>query len=380
MSALNASSGMLLDDFAARFVNRSRPYAIQERDGTYRWRYDDLTAEIVAAHLQGELTLALSSSDEIGRCRWLCLDVDTSRGLSRLLQLRPVLTEMGLPGLVEASRRGGHLWLLLESPLLAHTARAALLAALHQACATGTELPAFELYPNATPVSGTATTLGHAVRLPLGVHRLTGRRYALFDAYGLPCAFTTTEAALRFVLSWPPVDLSRLLALAATATETPATLMQPASGEATDACVSEEDGTRLGKVGTRSMVIRWVDAEISPLDLLEELAPDAEMRRQGKGYLGWCPFHDDRAPDGAGRPGTPSFYVVQDRRYGWSWRCLSTNCGQHPGPMRHSFRLLQELLAENVTGAIRAAKARWPEADGARGARGARGAPTGEHA
>ena len=119
-----------------------------------------------------------------------------------------------------------------------------------------------------------------------------------------------------------------------------------------------------GKAGTRSTVIRWVDAEVSPLDLLEELAPDAEMRRQGKGYLGWCPFHDDRAPDGAGRPGTPSFYVVQDQRYGWSWRCLSTNCGQHSRPMRHSFRLLQELLATDVKGAIRAAKARWSGADG----------------
>jgi hypothetical protein len=167
------------------------------------------------------------------------------------------------------------------------------------------------------------------------------------------------------VLTWPNVDLSRFLALAARTAETPTTLMQPASDEDTDARVSEEYGAPSGKVGTRSTVIRWVDAEISPLDLLEELAPDAEMRRRGKGYLGWCPFHDDRAPDGVGRPGTPSFYVIQDRRYGWSWRCLSINCSQHPGPMRHSFRLLQELIATDVKGAIRAAKARWPKADGA---------------
>jgi hypothetical protein len=120
------------------------------------------------------------------------------------------------------------------------------------------------------------------------------------------------------------------------------------------------------KIGTRSPIIRWVDMEISPLDLLEELAPDAEIRRQGKGYLGWCPFHDDRAPDDQGRSGTPSFYIVQDRRYGWSWRCLSSNCSQHDGPMRHSFRLLQELLATDVRGAIHAAQARWPEADSAR--------------
>jgi hypothetical protein len=204
MTAIDMPSAVLIDALAARFVNRALPYALQERDGTYRWRYDELTAETIAAQVRGELTLALSSSDEARQCRWLCLDVDTSDGLARLLQLRVVLSEMGLPGLVEASRRGGHLWLFLETPLLVNTARAAVLFALRKACVTGAELLEFELYPDAAPVHVINTTLGHAVRLPLGIHRLTGRRYALFDNYGLPCAFTTTDAALRFVLAWPP--------------------------------------------------------------------------------------------------------------------------------------------------------------------------------
>jgi hypothetical protein len=77
--------------------------------------------------------------------------------------------------------------------------------------------------------------------------------------------------------------------------------------------------------------------------------------------LGWCPFHDDRAPDAAGQPGTPSFYVVLNRRYGWSWRCFSTNCVEHAGPMRHTFRLFQRLLGVNARTAILAARERWPE-------------------
>jgi hypothetical protein len=111
-------------------------------------------------------------------------------------------------------------------------------------------------------------------------------------------------------------------------------------------------------------VIRWVDAHVSPLELLAELAPESEPRRVGRGYIGWCPFHDDRAPDAAsGEPGTPSFYIVHDRRYGWSWRCLSTNCAQSAGPMRHPFRLLQELLGISVAAAIREAVSRWPATD-----------------
>ncbi len=108
-------------------------------------------------------------------------------------------------------------------------------------------------------------------------------------------------------------------------------------------------------------MIRWGDTHVSPLDLLAQLATDSEMKRVGRGYLGWCPFHDERASDEQGRPGSPSFYLVQDRRYGWSWRCLSTNCEQHEGPMRHRFRLFQELSRLTAAAAVREAIAWWPE-------------------
>jgi hypothetical protein len=113
-------------------------------------------------------------------------------------------------------------------------------------------------------------------------------------------------------------------------------------------------------------VIRWVDAQVSPLDLLKQLGADAEMQEVGKGYLGWCPFHDDRASDDQGQPGKPSFYVVPDRRYGWSWRCLSTNCRENSGPMRHSFRLFQLLTGLTANAAVREAVAWWPESGRAR--------------
>jgi hypothetical protein len=47
MSTSNETSEALLADFAARFVNRARPYAVQQEDGTYRWRYEDMTADTV---------------------------------------------------------------------------------------------------------------------------------------------------------------------------------------------------------------------------------------------------------------------------------------------------------------------------------------------
>jgi hypothetical protein len=122
---------------------------------------------------------------------------------------------------------------------------------------------------------------------------------------------------------------------------------------------SDPDNAAPAVASTGSAVIRWVDAHVSPLDLLDELCPPSEMRVAGQGFVGWCPFHDDREPDERGEPGTPSFYVVHNRRYGWSWRCLSSNCPYSEGPMKHSFRLLQDLLGLDVRAAIGAAYARW---------------------
>jgi hypothetical protein len=371
-------SAELLTAWHCLLVNRLQPYAAQQADGTYRWVYEACTPQLLQAHLAGEITLALSSTDAQGGCRWLCLDADQADALPHLVSLATALTAHGLPGLVEASRRGGHLWLLLDAPVPAAVARHVVLETLDALQRGGLAVPRYELYPD-TAAEG-ARALGHAVRLPLGIHRLTGRRYVLFNEYGYPCAFSSTEAALRFVLAWPRVSAEEVVRR-----DQELGQCQPPSADPDDPDDPDEHAAgpprphgrrtgvmgagaeqerRVGRVGTHSPVIRWVDTQISPLDLLADLAPETELRRVGRGYLGWCPFHDDRAPDAAGRPGTPSFYVVHDRRYGWSWRCLSSNCPQSWGPMRHSFELFQRLLGLTVRSAIVEACQRWPEVDG----------------
>ncbi len=367
----------ILQDWLHLFAHRELAYAMQQADGSYRWVYEPLTPALLAAHLAGEMTLALSSSDARGRCRWACLDVDVPGSLPQLLVVREALAELDLPGLVEASRRGGHLWLFFDDPLPTVAARHVIATALTTVAAQGVEVPALELYPDGCAPGA----LGHAVRLPLGVHRKTGLCYPLFDAEGLPCVFTSLEKAAAFLLATPKISAMPLRAQwEASVAEQAARVkaqrhhgQQDASihdaGQTDDALAMPTQrwgrGVLVGNsIGTRSGVIRWVDAHVSPLDLLAELVPEAEMRRAGRGYLGWCAFHDDRARDAAGLPGSPSFYIVRDRRYGWSWRCLSTNCAQSVGPMRHSFRLWQELLNLSASSAIVEAVRRWPAAAG----------------
>ncbi|GEM_PF-1625295 len=376
---------MLLAAWQKLIVNRSQPYAVQQLDGSYRWIEELCTLDLLAAHLRGEMTLALASADAQGMCKWVCLDADTPDTLPQLVALRGVLMKLGMPGVLEASRRGGHLWLFFAQPLSAREALLAVVQALSQARPrledAGLPLAPLEVYPSTGSV-GMAGTLAHAMRLPLGVHQLTRERYPLLSATGKPIERPSIGLQLRWLLRQPRIRLQAVQALGQKRLQTlaalppqharltsPAALWSPPAAAAAPDSLAPVDtvspmaptsGAAEGMIGTRSPVIRWVDAHISPLDLLADDAPDSEMKQAGRGYLGWCPFHDDRAPDDRGRPGRPSFYVVCDRRYGWSWRCLSTNCMQSLGPMRHAFRLFQLLQEVSPSTAIRMALSRWP--------------------
>jgi hypothetical protein len=106
---MSAPAPDLLDAWRLLWANRSHPYALQRGDGTYRWVHRALPDELLRAHLAGKATLALSSTDARSWTRWLCLDADAPDALPQLMALRAALTPYELPGLVEASRRGGHL-------------------------------------------------------------------------------------------------------------------------------------------------------------------------------------------------------------------------------------------------------------------------------
>jgi TOTE conflict system primase-like protein len=336
---------LLLLEWERRFLTRRQPYARQEEDGSYRWVFQRPDRLALLAHLQGKETLALASRDELEQCRWVCVDADAPDGLTHLRLVQQTLEEHGLPSLLEQSRRGGHLWLFFSLPqpiLLATGVVQGVLDALYRSRHLSQIL---EVYPD-------HTELGHAVRMPLGIHQRTGQRYPFLDREGTAIDLDDLPAAMAFALAQPAIRPEQLRDAAA---------QLGASGRAMSqqpAVTSSSLGT--APFSTTSAVIRWVDAQVNLLHLLEELAPATDMRLAGQGYLGWCPFHDDQAADTNGDPGTPSFYVIHNRRYGWSWRCLATT--HSDGPMRHSFRLFQELLQLDVVSGIGAALVRWPEA------------------
>jgi hypothetical protein len=340
---------LLLLEWERRFLTRRQPYARQQEDGSYRWVFQRLDRLALLAHLQDKETVALASRDELDQCRWICVDADARDGLEQLSLVQQALKAHELPCLLEQSRRGGHLWLFFALPQPVSFATGVVQSLLDPLYKSGQLRTVLEVYPD-------HTELGHAVRMPLGIHRRTGLRYPFLDRDGNPIDLEDLPAALAFALAHSLIRREQLRAVAAT--------LDGAGQSGQRSPVKSSTSSVPLSFSTTSAVIRWVDGQVNLLDLLEELAPATDMRLAGRGYLGWCPFHDDLAPDAYGDPGTPSFYVVHNNRYGWSWRCLSTNCTHSDGPMRHSFRLFQELLQLDVISAIGAALARWPEAGG----------------
>ncbi len=96
--------------YASLFVHNWNHYAVQQRNGAY-WRVtESLTLPLLAAHLDGRVSLGTYLLDTASTCAFAVFDADSSDGLARLVMLSGELAQQGIPTLLEASRRGGHLW------------------------------------------------------------------------------------------------------------------------------------------------------------------------------------------------------------------------------------------------------------------------------
>jgi hypothetical protein len=204
----HSDAQLLLLEWERCFLTRRQPYARQQEDGSYRWVFQRLDRLTLLAHLQGKETLALSSTDELGQCRWVCVDADAPDGLAQLRLVQQTLEAQGLPSLLEQSRRGGHLWLFFILPQPAPLATGIVQGLLDPLYASGQLPQVLEIYPD-------STELGHAVRMPLGIHRRTGRRYPFLNRDSIPIDLEVLPAAMAFALAQPAIRPDPLRAVAA---------------------------------------------------------------------------------------------------------------------------------------------------------------------
>lgn len=170
-----------LKAFAETFFSRMDLYAQQTASGRYTCIREPLTLDLVAGHLRGELTLGAYALSLDNHASWICLDADGQEEWERILTMGRVLDSQVVPVYLEPSRRGGHLW-LFTSPLPGAQARA-----LGKQLQVEYGLEGVELFPKQERLSSGP---GSLVRLPLGIHRKSGRRYHFVTAQGRALAAT----------------------------------------------------------------------------------------------------------------------------------------------------------------------------------------------
>src|SRR6266568_4587929 len=147
-------------------VGRRTDYALQRADGRYTRQFQPLSWEVLRLHLAGVHTIGSYVIDERGRCRFAVFDADTDAGLLHLLDVQESLQRCGMVSYLEGSRRGGHLWVFLAEVVAPAQLRRWLLPYAP---------PGVEFYPKQDRADGQHP--GSLVRVPLGVHQVSGRRY-----------------------------------------------------------------------------------------------------------------------------------------------------------------------------------------------------------
>lgn len=185
-------------------VGNPDAYALQREDGSYLPARFPLTDDMLERHLWGQFTVGVYTvrpgtsdtkllvwdfdSDDLNEARW------------RANKLIGTINDLGVEEwVVEFSgRKGFHVWLFLEDYMPASVVRRAGLGALQAA-----GLPmSTEVFPKQDKVED----LGNLVKLPLGIHRVSGQLSEIvagdLDTVGL----TTKAEVIRLAGLWyePP--------------------------------------------------------------------------------------------------------------------------------------------------------------------------------
>ena len=143
-----------------------------------------LDPDTVRMHLNGDVTINLYAiNPETQRCKWVAIDGDFDGAVEALFKLQWELKQDGVDAAIEQSRRGGHLWIFAETPLLASECRIYiynLALRLGVPIVGGGLKQGIEVFPKQDRID--EGEFGNAIRAPLGVHRKTNRRYWFYDA------------------------------------------------------------------------------------------------------------------------------------------------------------------------------------------------------
>ena len=299
----------VIQDYWRLFVNR-RAYTLQsarphpETGRHYYFRPSDkrtrvsleLTEDIIRRHLEGEITVGLYAINPDNQCcKWVAIDADYKHAMEDLLKLQYRLGQDGVQPALEMSRRGGHLWIFLATPLLAKECRiyihdvALRLGVPVKGSGSGLR-EGIEIFPKHDLIEPGG--FGNAIRGPLGIHRGATRR---FWFYGADYRVEAQIAYLNGLRKFTEQELQAFIAGKDGPTQ---------------------DNARRSRIGGSTH--RRAGAGRSEFRILEHVGP---VRRIGRNYVARCP---SCAAAGHDRSGDNLAILIENPRFYQCW----AGCGK----------------------------------------------------
>jgi len=301
IGALKATP-QVVNDYLRLFVNR-RAYTLQsmrpypESGRHYYFRPTNkktsatlsLTEETIRQHLEGKITVGLYAiNPSTQRCKWVAIDADHKNAMEDLLKLQYYLWRDRVEPALEMSKRGGHLWIFLATPLLAKDCRVYIhdLAARLGVPVKGSSLgDGIEVFPRHNAIGD--KEFGNAIRGPLGIHRGARRRFWFYGAD------YTLEAQMAYLKGLRKLTEEELQAFIA--------------GKEMPVSASER---RLNSKPAVEYLGRAVRSQFRILDHV------GKVRKVGRNLVGRCPAC---AEGGHDRSGDNLAILIQDPRFYKCW-------------------------------------------------------------
>ncbi len=207
-------SGEALQLFVSLFSGREGVYARQwakpPNESGYVPVHEPWTVQVARQHLQGRYTVGIYPLRLDDTVLWMALDFDLPTALckqtkadqqtkdvamAKLLRTarayQALASELGLHNYLEESgSKGFHLWVFFQEPVPARAARRLGLAwcqaAKQREIGLTPDIGRLEVFPKQAHLQ--PKELGNLVKLPLGVHQLTGKNSRWLDTKGEPIA------------------------------------------------------------------------------------------------------------------------------------------------------------------------------------------------
>ena len=198
------------DCFARQWVNKE-----EQKAGYYPVRRP-MEPTDVEDHLAGRMTYGIYLMRSDATVKTAVIDIDLAQAFRTttlsaadvtrikrerdwlLRRLQELSLEVGMKPIIEFSgSKGFHFWYCFETPVSPTFARGAL-ESIRKAVAADVNAFKLEVFPKQDQLSGKG--LGNLVKLPLGVHRSSGKRSVFIG-----CTDTSTEAQLRYLMGIQPI-------------------------------------------------------------------------------------------------------------------------------------------------------------------------------